>query len=298
LTSSTPEREEKERVVRYYDQEAAGYVELYRRDRMEQEVYPANDVRLELVVERLQAAGCRRVLDVGCGSGAPLARFLREGFDAIGFDFSPKMVEAARQVLREEGLEPERASWGDLERAETLPAGAFDGIVATGVFPHNLDDAAAYANLRSRLEPAGIALVEYRNALMALYSLNRYSEPFFWHELLRGDELPEPLRSAAREYLAVKFDTPVDSVGRPREIEYTDILARFHNPLTLGQEVARHGLALERLHYYHFHAAAPVLEKEHRRQFWEVSLQRERADDWRGMFVASAFVAELRRADG
>jgi hypothetical protein len=170
--------------------------------------------------------------------------------------------------------------------------------VATGVFPHNLDDAAAYDSLRSRLSADGVALVEYRNALMSLFSLNRYSEPFFWHDLVRGDELPEPLREATRAYLAAKFDTPVRSVGKPREIEYGDILARFHNPLTLGDDLAAHGFRLERLHWYHFHAAPPALESEHRVQFWERSLALEDPQDWRGAFLASAFVAELRPARG
>jgi SAM-dependent methyltransferase len=294
--SNTPEPSEKQRVIAYYDQEAARYIDLYRGNRMEREVYPANDVRLEIIVARLRELSVRTVLDIGCGSAGPLVRLLDEGFDARGVDFSEGMVAAARDVLSSAGHDPERASHGDVERRETLPAGPFDAIVATGVFPHNLDDAAAYASLQERLAPQGVALVEYRNALMSLFSLNRYSEPFFWHDLIRGDELPEPLREATRAYLAGTLDTPVESVGKPREIEYGDILARFHNPLTLGDELAARGLALERIHWYHFHAAPPALEREHRVQFWERSLDLEDPADWRGMFLASAFVAELRHA--
>jgi SAM-dependent methyltransferase len=291
-----PDPSEKKRVIEYYDQEAEHYIDLYRGDRMEREVYPANDIRLEIIVSRLRELGVRRVLDVGCGSGGPLVRFLEEGFDAVGIDFSTGMVEAAQKVLSEAEQEPDRAAHGDVERAETLPPGPFDAIVATGVFPHNLDDAAAYGSLRARLAPDGVALIEYRNALMSLFSLNRYSEPFFWHDLVRGDDLPEPLRAATREYLAGKFETPVESVGKPREIEYTDILARFHNPLILAGEVGAMGFELQRIHWYHFHAAPPALERENRVPFWERSLALEDPQDWRGAFLASAFVAELRQA--
>lgn len=294
--SHTPDPEQKQRVIAYYDQEADRYIDLYRGDRMDREVYPANDIRLELIVGRLREIGARTVLDVGCGSGGPLLRLLEEGLDALGVDFSQGMVDAARGVLGDAGEDPTRVSYGDVESADTLPAGPFDAVVATGVFPHNLDDDAAYASIRSRVAPEGTAFVEYRNGLMSLFSLNRYSEPFFWHDLVEGDALPPALRDATRAYLSEKLDTPVQSVGKPREIEYADILARFHNPLTLPGQVQHHGFSLERAHWYHFHAAPPALEHEHRAEFWERSLALENPGDWRGMFMASAFVAELRRA--
>jgi hypothetical protein len=101
------------------------------------------------------------------------------------------------------------------------------------------------------------------------------------------------LREAARAYLSEKFDTKVQSVGKERSIEYSDILARFHNPLTIGDTLAAQGLKLNKIHYYHYHAAPPHLEKAHKSEFWEASLKLERTDDWRGMFLCSAFVAEI-----
>jgi SAM-dependent methyltransferase len=293
LTSNTPEA--KQRVIAFYDQEAARYIDIYRGDRMKRDVYPANDIRLGMLVERLKERGCRTILDIGCGSGGPLLRFLAEGFDAMGVDFSPKMVDAAREVLAEDGLDPERASHGDIERLETLPDRAFDAIVATGVFPHNLDDTAAYASVRARLAEGGTAFIEYRNALMSLSSLNVYSDSFLWNDLFRGEELPEPLRTQARSYIEGRLGT-ASAPERRRDgaIDYEEILARFHNPLTLAAEVRAHGFALRRFHWYHFHAAPPALEPEHRTQYWESSLRREDPDDWRGMFLCSAFVAELQ----
>jgi SAM-dependent methyltransferase len=249
-----------------------------------------------MIIELLRPRAARTLLDVGCGSGQPLLRFLREGYDARGFDFSPRMVECARSAMRAAGQDPGRVSQGDIERPETLPPGPFDAIVATGVFPHNLDDTAAYANVRGLLAPHGVAYIEYRNALMALFSLNRHCAPFFWQDLLRADELPELLREDTRHFLASKFDTAVESVGKKRSIEYSDILARFHNPLTLAGELTGHGLRLMKVHYYHWHAAPPHLERAHRESFWRLSMAQERKEDWRAMFLCSACVAEIERS--
>jgi hypothetical protein len=90
-------------------------------------------------------------------------------------------------------------------------------------------------------------------------------------------------------------NTPVESVGAPRSIEYTDILARFHNPLTLDTTLRSHGLTMADTHYYHWHAGPPHLESRHKGAFWQSSLERERSRDWRGMFMCSAFVAEIRK---
>jgi SAM-dependent methyltransferase len=288
----------KKRVIAYYDQEAEGYLAQYRSELRDQEFYPANAIRLDMIVKLLRARGCQSVLDVGTGSGGPLLRFLREGFDAIGIDFSPKMVETAKRALADNGEDADRVSLGDVERGDTLPQRSFDAVVATGVFPHNLDDRAAYATVHAHLREDGTAFIEYRNALMSLFSLNRFSEEFFWNDLMSGDSLPPALRESARELLAHKFDTPVANIGRPRRIEYGDILARFHNPLTLDRELRDHSFALQAMHFYHYHCAPPILEKDHKDDFWIASLGMERPNDWRGLFLASAFVAEMRPVDG
>ncbi len=59
-----------------------------------------------LTVETIRRAGCRRVLDIGCGD----ARFLRHlcarvpGIRAVGLDRSPEAVQAARERIAAENL--------------------------------------------------------------------------------------------------------------------------------------------------------------------------------------------------
>jgi SAM-dependent methyltransferase len=284
----------KQRVIDYYNQEAADYISQYRTPRLDQEFYPANDIRLDIVVARLKANGCRTVLDIGCGSAGPLLRMLAEGLDARGVDFAPAMIDCARQALADAGHDPQRVTAGDVEDASTLPKGRFDAVVATGVFPHNLDDVKAYAAVRAALTDGGVALIEYRNELMSLFSLNTYSYKFFTRRLLDLATLPTDLAVAAEAFLADRFAVPPVERERGKPVQYDQILARFHNPLTLATEVAGHGFALNRMHFYHFHCAPPHFEASHTREFRSASVAMEQASDWRGHFLASAFVAELQ----
>ncbi|UCH57603.1 MAG: class I SAM-dependent methyltransferase [Candidatus Bathyarchaeota archaeon] len=65
-----------------------------------------------------------RVLDVGSGTGEPYARTLVEnGFDVLGIDVAPRMVEIAR------GRVPE-AEFVELSMTEMEFRGEFDGVLA------------------------------------------------------------------------------------------------------------------------------------------------------------------------
>ena len=79
----------KNRTRKFYDAAASDYRSLYGDD---PEGYPANRIRLQHVLEVLRESGARKVLDLGCGSGFPLAAMLDAGLNAVGVDFSDNMV--------------------------------------------------------------------------------------------------------------------------------------------------------------------------------------------------------------
>lgn len=286
----------KRAVWEHYERRAADYDGIYARQDASDDLYPANRVRLEVVLRCLARRGARTVLDAGCGTGEPLLEFLRQGYDARGFDFSPAIAACARRRLEQAGQDPDRVTTADIEHAETLPQAAVDAVVGKGLMPHELDDAAVYANIRGLLAPGGVFLAEYRNALMSLFSVNRHGARFLWRDLLRGDNLPEGLRQDALAHLAAKCDVTPDEVSAPA-VSY-GVLPRFHNPLTLGEEMAGHGLRLVACRFYHFHCAPPELESGHRQAFHAASRAMEHTDDWRGMFLCSAFIAEIEAAPG
>jgi len=93
-----------------------------------------------------------RVLDLGCGDGVPLSRFLlREGVDLTALDSSPEMVERYRAHFP--GVPTQCVRVHDARFAPE----SFDAVVAWGVLFH-LDDgeqAAAIEKVAAWLRPGG-----------------------------------------------------------------------------------------------------------------------------------------------
>ena len=73
------------------------------------------------VLERL--GGPRRVLDVGCGTGAFLQKAVAAGFDAVGIDSAPDMVAVATRRVGTERVRVERMQ-------QLQETNAYDGVVA------------------------------------------------------------------------------------------------------------------------------------------------------------------------
>jgi SAM-dependent methyltransferase len=71
-----------------------------------------------------------RVLDLGCGGGAPETRRLAERFSVTGVDISPRQVERARAAIPEANFIC--ADFTELE----LPDDSLDGVASFVVFNH------------------------------------------------------------------------------------------------------------------------------------------------------------------
>ncbi len=85
----------------------------------------------------LKAAGCRRVLDAGCGVGRHLLPMLQEGFLVWGADRDAEVLRILQQRL---AATPEYAGGFQLARADLkrlpFPAAAFDLGVSIKVINH------------------------------------------------------------------------------------------------------------------------------------------------------------------
>ena len=107
---------------------------------------------LELLPSRLA-----RVLDIGTGDGRLIAliREARSGVEAVGIDFSPPMLAAARERF-------DGAAWiVEHDLTDPLPElGSFDAVVSSLAIHHQPDDRkrSLYRELFEILEPGGVFL--------------------------------------------------------------------------------------------------------------------------------------------
>lgn len=291
-------------VSAHYDAVAADYHRQYQRDEfLTSENYPANYMRLQILVNRLAQLGARRVYEVGVGEGTPLVTLARMGFDVAGCDISDAMVAAAKSRLKEADLDPGVVQWADVQDSITLAdhlrGGRFDAVIAAGVLPHIRSDDVLLQNVRMLLRPNGTAFIEFRNKLFSLFTFNRHTKEFILDDLLR--DVDSDVRDAVSRELTPRL--AVDHPARRDRLEggepgYDAILSRFHNPFELLDTFAANGFRDCRIHWYHYHPAPPMMESQIGSSFRDNALRLEHeASGWRGYFLCSAGVVEAHLDD-
>lgn len=95
-----------------------------------------------------------RFLDLGCGTGTLLSAAAREGWQGIGIDASMTLLVIARQLILENGGQPELAA----AFAEALPLAdnAVSGVISLDVIEH-VDNPAPYLREINRVtKPGGV----------------------------------------------------------------------------------------------------------------------------------------------
>jgi SAM-dependent methyltransferase len=146
---------------------------------------------LEALARRHGLSG-RRALDLGCGTGSSLLPLFELGYDVVGTDVSPGMLErAARKLPADVPLV--------LADMRSLPElGVFDLIWAVNdglnYLPDDADLRRAFVEVASRLQPEGIFLFDVNTlaAYATLFAATRVreTEALFMAWLGDGDETP------------------------------------------------------------------------------------------------------------
>lgn len=272
---------------------------------------PYPPVHLDLVKRLFAERGVKRLLDAGCGPASMLRHFVEPEREVYGFDLTPEMVSEARRVLAELGVAPDHIWDGSVAVGSDFasPAGNadYDCILCSGVMPHIPEaiETDVIANIHHALQPGGYAFVEARNELFSMFTLNRYSHEFYLKQLLPVDELRkcaaeerEALNAALAQVEGMfRTELPPVRQGKENEPGYDEVLSRTHNPLLLQQKFLASGFRDVQLYYYHFHCLPPMVSTHVPRLFREGSLQMEtNPQDWRGLFMASAFFVVAQRA--
>ena len=287
----------KQDIAKLYDAESGDYHQMYQRENLEKPGrYPANYFRLQILVQRLASANVKRVYEVGVGEGTPLITMAKTGFDVAGCDISQEMVAAARRNFKAHGLAEDLIQWGDVEDSTTmagqLAGGRFDAVIAAGVMPHVKNDRLFLDNVKMLLKPGGKVLIEFRNKLFSMFTMNSYTKEFVLDDLLGAVSGPVRDRVAAELDKRLATDLPKQRQATGSGPSYDAILAKFHNPLELEALYTAAGFKNFRLHWYHYHPAPPMLESGMEAAFRQAAMALEHEGSWRGMFLCSAGVVE------
>jgi SAM-dependent methyltransferase len=123
-----------------------------------------SDVRRVLRATGQSSGHARRLLDIGCGPGLRLQAFRERGFDVVGMDFQPSVIES---LQRELGIAGVCCDVTSLEHR--FPPASFDLITAYYVLEHVLDVRGLLEAAKQLLRPGGwlVAAVPLADSLQA-----------------------------------------------------------------------------------------------------------------------------------
>jgi 2-polyprenyl-3-methyl-5-hydroxy-6-metoxy-1,4-benzoquinol methylase len=276
------------------------------------EAAPYPPVHRDVIDRLLTDHGSVRILDVGCGPASMLRGLARPNRKLYGFDLTPEMVAEGKRVFSTMGCSPDRLWRGSALDAEAYrcpdepQADPFDACICVGVWPHLTDEQerVVLGRMRDAVRPGGLVIVEARNRLFSLFTVNRYSYDFLLEDLIRPEELcgaDAPFSERLDQALDLlkkqfRMDLPPIRKGKADEPGYDEILSRTHNPLLLKTRMEREGFGEVRTLFYHYHALPPLMAEALGEAYREMSLKREDPEDWRGLFMASAFMVAGIRA--
>jgi SAM-dependent methyltransferase len=184
--------------------------EEHHRERRDEGDFVFVPERIPLFVDAIGRG--KRVLDLGCRSGA-LTRHFLEGNSVVGLDVDAAALEKARAL----GIEPVQAN---VEEPLPFEGESFDAVVAGELFEHLRFPDDVVAEIRRVLRPGGVLVGSVPNAFRVQSRLR----------FLRGkppEDDPTHLRlfspDAVRALLAGFEDVRIDFVGG----RYTRLNARL-----------------------------------------------------------------------
>jgi len=174
------------------------------------------------LVRELELGPSARVLDVGCGPGRHAIELARRGFEVVGVDLSPSLIEAARERAGAAGVE---VSFEVMDAREIPPTGDFDAAYcvcegAFGLLEDDLENQRILHAIRGALHEGGRFFLTTLSLLRMLkqgVQIDLDTGVESWTQA--PEHAPEnPLRCANRGYLFPEVVDLVRAAGFEAEV--------------------------------------------------------------------------------
>jgi SAM-dependent methyltransferase len=217
--------------------------------------------RTEAEVERamgmLRPEGGERVLDLACGSGRHSLELKRRGFEVVGADISPELLEIARREAEKEGLD---VGFVEADLRDLDFDAEFDIVLslndgAIGYLETEAENLRTFEVISRSLRPAGRHLMQLPNVLYAREHLPQKS----WISGSSMIELVEHRWNRREKYMEgamipVRFGEVLDEL---RPIEFRQ---RLYTVEELTEIMTSVGMEVDRV----FHGSGKVREPTHK----------------------------------
>lgn len=241
------------------------------------------------------------VLDVGCGGGWTVLDALDLGIDAFGIEPVEKLVQFGQDMLRRNNYDAERLAIGEIAGLSKIEGESLDALSFLSVLPH-VDEAdwdAVHQTASRVLKQGGVFVAAYRNTLFDLFTFNRltleFVESSLWEPMRANLAFSEELKNSLRT-LVTNPDKPSLHFTGSQDATFGTLRRVKSNPLDITNLLARHGLELNNIHFYHFHCVPPLIEA-HVKNYRQINheLELTHSQDWRGNFMAAMFLVEATK---
>jgi SAM-dependent methyltransferase len=223
--------------------------------------------RRDLVLGALSSLPKGHILDVGCGGGHVSEALAKSGWTGEACDFSPKMVDAAKQRLRWP------VSKCNATKLSPYSDASFDAVLCLGPAEYVGDAAAVYREAWRVLKPGGMFICAHINALFDLVTCDKFTVEFLINMFPVGERM--------RPYLEARL-----SGDEPTSLRL-NVKTRTDNPLTISTDLSSEGLSLKDTLFYRFYSTPPFVERA-LSSFDQPNMD---SHDWRGHFMASSFLS-------
>ena len=215
------------------------------------------EAEVERAMRMLKPQGGERVLDLACGSGRHALELKRQGFEVVGADISPELLEIARSDAEKEGLEVEFVE-ADLRELEF--EAEFDIVLslndgAIGYLETEAENLRTFEVISRSLKAGGRHLMQLPNVLYAQEHLPQKS----WISGNAMIELVEHRWNKRERYMEGAM-IPVRFGEVLEELKPIEFRQRLYTVEELRQIMSSVGMEVDRV----FHGSGKVREPTHK----------------------------------